>query len=102
MKMTKILLMLMGMLMAGLLISACNDKGGYDNYAYWGAPPTVTHELDGDYEYCIDCHESGEEIEGKISTKFAEDHDPKKGHMNCLQCHASEAKEITVYKKNNF
>ncbi|MDH5718995.1 MAG: nitrate reductase cytochrome c-type subunit [Spirochaetia bacterium] len=84
-----------------LAIGACGGSG-WENRAYWGAPPTITHGTVKEYANCVKCHETGKEEDGKVATKIPENHDIKKGHVNCVQCHVEAPTSITAYKKNNF
>lgn len=74
----------------------------YDNRAYYGAPPSIPHDINEQQNMggnsCLKCHKNGGFVE-----KFNA-YTPVSPHpelVNCMQCHVEQQKK-TFFKAGNF
>jgi nitrate reductase cytochrome c-type subunit len=87
---------ILGILVLLLAFSACQPqpkKYINDNESYVGAPPLITHEVDG-YEDCADCH-TDDGDEDATQTPHGE-------RTACIQCHIPANTDIRPEFKNSF
>lgn len=74
----------------------------YDNRAFYGAPPSIPHEINNDMKVgenaCLKCHQNG-----GFTEKFNA-YAPVTPHpemVNCRQCHVTKNTE-TLFKSGNY
>ncbi|CAM1369644.1 nitrate reductase cytochrome c-type subunit [Tenacibaculum xiamenense] len=74
----------------------------YDNRAFYGAPPSIPHEVNSDRNMgdnsCLKCHENGGYVEKYKAYTPVTPHPEK---INCRQCHVPQ-KTQTLFKATNF
>jgi len=77
-------------------------KSYYSNRAYYGAPPSIPHNVKDERNMggnsCLKCHENGGFVE---KLKAYAPITPHPEMVNCRQCHVPQQTQI-VFKKTNF